>query len=84
AAPGADLSGTALGKANPQFTLADGTRAQQIAEGYGIAAGGLESNVDTEMEEYALKLDWNISDNHLSNIRYSKIDQSKLRINGMT
>ncbi len=84
AAPGADLSGTALGKANPQFTLADVTRAQQIAEGYGIAAGGLESNGDTEMEEYALKLDWNISDNHRANIRYSKIDQSKLRINGMT
>ncbi len=84
AAPGADLSGTALGKANPQFTLADVTRAQQIAEGYGIAAGGLESNGDTEMEEYALKLDWNISDDHRANIRYSKIDQSKLRINGMT
>ncbi|MFL9582445.1 TonB-dependent receptor [Stenotrophomonas sp. AB1(2024)] len=84
AAPGADLSGTALGKANPQFTLADVTRAQDIAQGYGINAGGLESNGDTEMEEYALKLDWNISDNHRANIRYSKIDQSKLRINGMT
>lgn len=84
AAPGADLSGTALGKANPQFTLADVTRAQQIAQGYGINAGGLESNGDTEMEEYALKLDWNISENHRANIRYSKIDQSKLRINGMT
>ena len=83
AAPGADLSGTALGKANPQFTLADVTRAQQIAQGYGINAGGLESNGDTEMEEYALKLDWNISENHRANIRYSKIDQSKLRINGM-
>lgn len=83
AAPGADLSGTALGKANPQFTLADVTRAQQIAQGYGIEAGGLESNGDTTMEEYALKLDWNISDNHRANIRYSKIDQSKLRINGM-
>lgn len=84
AAPGADLSGTALGKTNPQFTLADVTRAQQIAQGYGINAGGLESNGDTSMEEYALKLDWNISDNHRANIRYSKIDQSKLRINGMT
>jgi len=84
AAPGADLSTTPLGKANGQFTLADVTRAQQIAQGYGIEAGGLESNGDTSMEEYALKLDWNISDNHRANIRYSKIDQSKLRINGMT
>lgn len=84
AAPGADLSTTPLGKANGQFTLADVTRAQQIAQGYGFDAGGLESNGDTSMEEYALKLDWNISDNHRANIRYSKIDQSKLRINGMT
>ncbi len=84
AAPGADLSTTPLGKPNGQFTLADVTRAQQIAQGYGIEAGGLESNGDTSMEEYALKLDWNISDNHRANIRYSKIDQSKLRINGMT
>lgn len=84
AAPGADLSTTPLGKPNGQFTLADVTRAQQIAQGYGFDAGGLESNGDTSMEEYALKLDWNISDNHRANIRYSKIDQSKLRINGMT
>ncbi len=84
AAPGADLATTPLGKANGQFSLADVTRAQQIAQGYGIEAGGLESNGDTSMEEYALKLDWNISDNHRANIRYSKIDQSKLRINGMT
>jgi hypothetical protein len=84
AAPGADLATTPLGKANGQFTLADVTRAQQIAQGYGIEAGGLESNGDTSMEEYALKLDWNISDNHRASIRYSKIDQSKLRINGMT
>ncbi|ROP79695.1 carboxypeptidase family protein [Stenotrophomonas rhizophila] len=84
AAPGADLATTPLGKANGQFNLADVTRAQQIAQGYGIEAGGLESNGDTSMEEYALKLDWNISDNQRASIRYSKIDQSKLRINGMT
>ncbi len=85
AAPGADLSSTPLGKANGQFTLADVTRAQQIAQDvYGFDAGGLSSNGDTTMEEYALKLDWNISDNQRANIRYSKIDQSKLRINGMT
>ncbi len=84
AAPGADISGTALGKANANFNAADVARAQQIARDvYGFEAGGTESNGDTTMEEYALKLDWNISDNHRANIRYSKIDQSKLRINGM-
>lgn len=84
AAPGADLSTTPLGKSNGQFDVDDVTRAQQIAQGYGIDAGTLDSNSDTDMEEYALKLDWNISDNHRASIRYSKLEQSKLRINGMT
>jgi outer membrane receptor for ferrienterochelin and colicin len=83
AAPGADLSGTALGKANANFNMADVTRAQQIAQGYGFDAGGLESNGDTELEEYAIKFDWNISDNHRASFRYSKLEQDKLRINGM-
>ena len=84
AAPGADISGTALGKANANFNAADVTRAQQIAKDvYGFDAGGTESNGNTDLEEYALKLDWNINDNHRANIRYSKLEQSKLRINGM-
>ena len=83
-APGADISSSALGQANADYTLADVTRAQQIAQDvYGFNAGGLESNGDTELEEYALKIDWNISDNHRANIRYSKLEQDKLRINGM-
>ncbi|WP_249405565.1 TonB-dependent receptor [Stenotrophomonas sp. CFBP 13718] len=84
AAPGADLSGTALGKAGANYSMADVTRAQQIAQDvYGFDAGGIESNADTELEEYAIKLDWNINDNHRANFRYSKLEQDKLRINGM-
>ena len=45
---------------------------------FGFDAGGL-SGGDTELEEYALKLDWNISDNHRASLRYSKLDQSRLR-----
>lgn len=82
-APGADLSSTALGKANADYSMADVTRAQEIAKGYGFDAGGIESNGNTDLEEYALKLDWNINENHRANIRYSKLEQSKLRINGM-
>jgi hypothetical protein len=63
--------------------MADVTRAQEIAKGYGFDAGGIESNGNTDLEEYALKLDWNINENHRANIRYSKLEQSKLRINGM-
>jgi hypothetical protein len=80
-APGFDLSTTPLGKGS--ITQADVTRAQQIAQGYGIDAGSLESNGDTNLEEYALKLDWNINDAHRASFRYSKLDQSKLRINGI-
>ncbi len=83
-APGVDLSTTAMGKPNAVITDADITRAQQIADGYGINAGGLASNGDTNLEEYALKLDWNINDNHRASLRYSKLVQDKLRIQGMT
>ena len=82
-APGVDLSTTALGKANPMIDMDDVARAQQIAEGYGINAGGLDSNANTDLEEYALKLDWNINDNHRASLRYSKLEQNKLRVQGM-
>lgn len=81
-APGFDRSTTPLGDGG--ITDADVLRAQQIAQGYGIDAGGLDSNGDTDLEEYALKLDWNISDNHRASFRYSKLDQSKLRLNGIS
>ncbi|WP_242112394.1 TonB-dependent receptor [Luteimonas aquatica] len=80
AAPGADVTSGPLGEGT--LTDADITRAQQIAQGFGIAAGSLASNSDTDVEEYAVKLDWNINDDHRASFRYSKIDQSKLRLNG--
>jgi hypothetical protein len=84
-APGTDLSTTALGKANAVITTADVTRAQSIASGkYGFDAGGLESNGNTKLEEYALKLDWNINDHNRASFRYSNLVQSKLRVQGMT
>ena len=82
-APGVDLSTTALGKTNAVITASDITRAQQIASGYGFDAGALESNGNTNLEEYALKLDWNINDNHRASLRYSKLQQDKLRVQGM-
>ena len=82
-APGADIAGSALGKANPTIDMADIAEAQSIATGYGIDAGGLDSDGNTDLEEYALKLDWNISDAHRASVRYSKLEQSKLRINGV-
>ncbi|WP_231732441.1 MULTISPECIES: TonB-dependent receptor [Stenotrophomonas] len=84
AAPGADIGSSVLGKAGAKYGMAEVAKAQQIAKDtYGIDAGGLSSNGDTELEEYALKIDWNINDDHRASVRYSKLDQSKLRINGM-
>ncbi len=84
AAPGTDLSTTALGKVNAVITATDVARAQSIASSkWGFDAGTLESNGNTDLEEYALKLDWNISDNHRASIRYSNLVQNKLRVQGM-
>jgi hypothetical protein len=79
-APGADLSSSPIGAGTISQT--DIERIQTIAAGYGIDAGSLESNSDTELEEYAVKLDWNINDAHRASLRYSNLDQSKLRLNG--
>ncbi|SDY33862.1 Carboxypeptidase regulatory-like domain-containing protein [Lysobacter sp. yr284] len=83
AAPGADIPGSALGRRGAVITQNDLSRAQTISSGYGFDAGGLGSSGNTDLEEYALKIDWNISDAHRASLRYSKLDQSKLRINGI-
>ena len=61
------------------FTPADVATIQDIAQNvWGFDAGGLVGG-DTELEEYALKLDWNINDNHRASFRYSKLDQVRVR-----
>ncbi|MBL8244626.1 MAG: TonB-dependent receptor, partial [Rhodanobacteraceae bacterium] len=39
-------------------------------------------SLDTISEEYAIKLDWNISDQHRANFRYSSSDQSQANVVG--
>ena len=80
-APGADVEGSPIGSGS--ISGADIATAQQVfQQRYGVEAGDYSSASDTSLEEYALKIDWNISENHRANVRYSKLDQSKLRING--
>ena len=80
--PSPDLSGTPLGT-NGDFDAADVAEAQRIArEVYGFDAGELTGNGDTELEEKAIKLDWNISDDHRANFRYSDLDQNRVRPEG--
>jgi outer membrane receptor for ferrienterochelin and colicin len=85
AAPGADIANTPLGLGI--IPSDDPAEARDIAlAGNGnfapFDAGDLSSDGDTDLEEYAVKLDWNISDNHRADFRYSKLEQSKLRLNG--
>ncbi|MFT4256373.1 MAG: TonB-dependent receptor [Pseudoxanthomonas sp.] len=82
-APGADIAGSPIGLG--VISEDDAATAADIFESrYGQSGGSLESDGNTDLEEYALKLDWNISDAHRASLRYSKLEQSKLRINGVT
>lgn len=61
------------------FSAADLAEVQRIAKDkWGFDAGGLVGG-NTELEEYALKLDWNINENHRASFRYSKLDQTRVR-----
>lgn len=50
---------------------------QSIAQGWGFDAGTLNvpANLETTVEEYAIKLDWNITDDHRASLRYSNTEQ---------
>lgn len=83
-APGISLAGTPYGRG--QITDADIAEAQRIASSvWGFDAGTLanDANSKTEVEEYAVKLDWNITDDHRASLRYSKLDQNVLRQPGI-
>ncbi|KAG0950012.1 hypothetical protein G6F31_013846 [Rhizopus arrhizus] len=78
AAPGVSLTDSPYGKGT--ITDADIARAQQIATGYGFDAGSLNPPANkTEVEEYALKIDWNINENHRAAVRYNKLEQNVVR-----
>ena len=82
-APGIGLGGTPYGRG--QITDADIARAQQIArDQYGIDIGGLGvPDGTTEIEEYAVKFDWNINDYHRAAFRYSELEQNVVRFPGI-
>lgn len=77
-APATGFGATPYGSG--QITDADIAAVQAAAGAYGFDAGGIDGlNADTEIEEYAIKLDWNISDSHRAALRYSFLDQGVLR-----
>ena len=77
---GKSLGSNPLSAGTADFSSADLAEVQRIARDvWGFEPGGLTGGGDTELEEYALKLDWNISDNHRASLRYSKLDQTRVR-----
>ena len=79
--PSPDLSNTPL--FGGDFNETDLAEVQRIARDvWGFEPGGTVGNGDTELEEYALKLDWNISDSHRADLRYSKLEQTRVRPEG--
>lgn len=81
--PGVSAGGTPL--AAGRITDADIAQVQQIANGYGLPAGSFDEVASrTEMEEYALKLDWNINEDHRAMLRYSNFDQTQPRFPQIT
>ena len=69
-----------LAAGTADFSAADLAAVQDIARDvWGFEPGDLTGAGDTELEEYALKLDWNISDAHRASLRYSKLEQNRVR-----
>ena len=83
-APGPNLNVGPLG--NGQITREDIAEIQDISRNvYGFDAGALGADsLNTDVEEYALKLDWNISDAHRASFRYSTLDQNTARVQGFS
>ncbi|WP_449467206.1 TonB-dependent receptor [Stenotrophomonas humi] len=81
-APGVALSDGPYGKGS--ITDADIVQAQNYMSGLGYDIGGLNAPANkTEIEEYAVKLDWNINENHRAALRYNKMEQNVMRFPGM-
>lgn len=82
-APGVSIADTPYGKGS--ITDADITKAQNLMQGLGYDIGSLNAPANkTEIEEYAVKLDWNINESHRAALRYNKMEQSVMRFPGMT
>lgn len=82
-APGLSLADTAFGRGT--VTSQDIADVISAAQQHGFEPGSLETPGDskTEIEEYAVKLDWNINDDHRAAVRYNKMEQSVMRFPGM-
>ena len=84
-APGADVLNSPYGRG--VITDADISQIQSIAQNtWGFDSGSLAGaeQLGTNTEEYAGKLDWNISENHRASFRYSKMSEDIAKIPNFT
>ena len=81
-APGVALDSTPYGSG--AITDADIKSVQDFMTLKGYDVGGLSApESKTEIEEYAVKLDWNINESHRAALRYNKMEQSVMRFPGI-
>ncbi len=77
---GKDEGSNPLAVIGADFTATDVARVQDIASNiWGFDPGSTSGTGDTELEEYAVKFDWNINDAHRASFRYSKLEQNRVR-----
>src|SRR5690606_36911219 len=80
--PGTSLSGTPYGDGD--ITDADIQRVIAASQAYGFDPGTLAPPAisETDIEEYAVSVDWHISDNHRAALPYSKTEEIVPRLAG--
>jgi len=83
AAAGSSLAATPYGRG--EITDADIAAITTAAQNFGFDPGGVNPPGEnkTEIEEYALKLDWNINENHRAAVRYNHVEQTLMRFPGI-
>ncbi|MCB1554232.1 MAG: TonB-dependent receptor [Xanthomonadales bacterium] len=78
--PGPDLGSGPFGT---RITQDQVDEVVSIAQGYGLTAGNLNAGaLDTEVETWLARFDWNINDDHRAAFRFSTTDQSEAILPG--
>jgi hypothetical protein len=82
-APGPDLGIGPFNRANDGISSAQLDEVISIARGYGMEPGNLDAGgLETEVETWLARFDWNISDYHRAAFRFSTTDQAEAILPG--
>ena len=82
-APGPDLASGPLNRATNGITDAQVNEVISIARGYGLDPGSLSpGGLDTSIETYLGRFDWNINDQHRAAFRFSRTEQAEAILPG--